>query len=282
MAIKREDTQDQSLKARLGRSFDASYAGTFLTEMFSLTSRYKRSEDNLLQTLGFTAVLLSAPMYMLINLESTQILPPDVDAGAIYTAISDDNGRTGYALFHEGDNYSLYEFENDRYAGGYSLQLVTEQDEAWFITRGIADDFSNMVDAYEDTEISLSARPWEIYTLGDISIPAINSNEEILRIASEFSETEFTSEASLASHFSSLEMQWMDASQSIGNGNAYITTVSDNYLAFETEEVNAGNGTILDETLTLLLISTGIGGFALASTNPARRRHADKKRGLGL
>lgn len=282
MAINKEDTLDSSFKARLSRSIDASYASAFLTEMFSLTSRYKRSEDHLLQTLGGAAAILSIPMYMLLNLENSQFIPPEIDEGAIYTAISEDEGRTGYVIFQQGADYSLYEFENRRFAGGYSLQLVTEQDEAWFIARSIADDFSNIVDAYNDVDVPLSARPWDIYSIGDITSPAVNSHEEIIRIATEFSEVEPTQGVSLIEHFSSLESEWMQAAQSIGAGNLYFTDSNASYPAFETQTVNPASESILDETLALLLISTSLFAFATSSVSPARRRHADKKRKLDL
>lgn len=138
-----------------------------------------------------------------------------------YIAVSDDNGRSGYALFNVGGDYRLYRASRIS-ADETKLELLSDADEAWRISVRLERHFGRLDDAVSGELLTGLGTDWEVMTLPNLSLYAEDSDGDIVRFSGSMVDYDEQDGWSLIDQYSDVQQIWQVATQHFINHDASI------------------------------------------------------------
>jgi hypothetical protein len=289
MAIRPDNSEDyNSLGAKVGRTkkaFDESTVGVFTGDFLNQLKGPASGRSDIGHMLGWGMGLASIFVYGLAVMTdenvSYEMVPPAQDEfvefsttldSDEYMAISSDNGQTGYALFQNAGQYSLYEFDKSaRIDGQIVLDMVEDADDAWHAVRIVSSDLQKLSAPDSD---NFSAPNWEVYSFDTISQFVVDEETgEIDRFASDLVEMD-SAYTSIDARYSSLSGEWSNAATQIRAGKVGM---DEDYIlehAAEMQMIEQDNDTASSIFLASMF---GLGTIMLAggSIGPTKRRRKE-------
>lgn len=210
-----------------------------------------------------------------------EAIQPGVAAPYGYSAISADDGKTGYVLIHDGEMYRLYGFEtNDK--DERVLTYVADRDNAWHAIRQAADNFSRALTAAADPQAAPPAQNIETFRFAGLSKP-VTEDGKTFRIGTGIADAD-EDYANIQARLSDLAGTWMGAAQEVYQGHyGYVPDVAEARKGGYTETRVRDYTFMKWASIGIFGISglgfLGVGAGAAGRTARTLRSQRDKKPG---
>ncbi len=195
---------------------------------------------------------------------------PSTEAGASsYTAITADDGKTGYMLVSDQGRYRLYSFDiSQNQANERVMTYVADQDDAWHIIRNTADQMVQGLRAASDPQASPPSQNIETVRFSEIS-GVLSEGDHIRRYGEGIADAD-ADYSSMRERFEAQSTLWLNASQAVFNGQYGFAAGEQEEKAGEYTETVERDFGLAKAVLGLMGSISGF-GLTLMTVNAANR-----------